>query len=272
MRFVEYVHIKANSSRVQVGDTVKKGDILCLSGDVGLCPQPHLHLQIVNSPGKHASTVPFHLHGIEDEGTGSHHAGEKKMMDEQRRNGRGEDQKKEEDDVGRMVGGKNDPPPPPVHAPSEDEAGKLKDIAFVPQAGNYYGGDGELWEAGDAEATLFVGMVTTEVINSVLQQNDGDDDDDDGKMPGWIGRFIAQLHGTEGNRRLYVEQTALLREAAEALSGMTLSENEEERRKGQDATSSPATGAIGEQDEETNKKKKARKRKKKKKKKGNKQK
>jgi len=41
--YVEFTHIEINSCVVQVGDAVKKGHLLCRSGSVGFCPEPHLH-------------------------------------------------------------------------------------------------------------------------------------------------------------------------------------------------------------------------------------
>jgi len=58
-RFVEYVHIKANSVLVHVGDVVKRGQHICSSGDVGFCPRPHLHIQMHNTDAKDAPTIPF---------------------------------------------------------------------------------------------------------------------------------------------------------------------------------------------------------------------
>jgi murein DD-endopeptidase MepM/ murein hydrolase activator NlpD len=45
-KFIEYVHIKQSSASVKVGDRVVTGQPLCLSGDVGFCPSPHLHIQV----------------------------------------------------------------------------------------------------------------------------------------------------------------------------------------------------------------------------------
>eukprot|EP01134_Creolimax_fragrantissima_P001402 CFRG1402T1 len=61
--FVEYVHIQKNSARVAVGDRVSAGDVICLSGSVGFCPSPHLHLQVHKSDDPGAETVMFALKG-----------------------------------------------------------------------------------------------------------------------------------------------------------------------------------------------------------------
>ena len=58
---VEYVHIAAKSARVKVGDRVRIGDVLCLSGSVGFCPTPHLHIQCHTSTAADAPTVPFEI-------------------------------------------------------------------------------------------------------------------------------------------------------------------------------------------------------------------
>jgi len=57
--FVEYVHIKMNSVVVKVGELVKKGQMICESGDVGFCPEPHLHMQMHLSDEKNAHTIKF---------------------------------------------------------------------------------------------------------------------------------------------------------------------------------------------------------------------
>lgn len=42
---VEYVHIRARSARVKIGEVVTKGQMLCESGDAGFCPTAHLHIE-----------------------------------------------------------------------------------------------------------------------------------------------------------------------------------------------------------------------------------
>lgn len=56
-----YVHIKANSMNLAIGDRVKRGEKICESGDVGFCPEPHLHIQMHTSQDKKAETVKFAL-------------------------------------------------------------------------------------------------------------------------------------------------------------------------------------------------------------------
>ncbi|KAG7369662.1 peptidase [Nitzschia inconspicua] len=53
--FVEYVHIQ--TSLVQKGDTVKKGQIIGYSGSVGFSPEPHLHFSAFRSSDPKAPTV-----------------------------------------------------------------------------------------------------------------------------------------------------------------------------------------------------------------------
>ncbi len=57
--YVEYVHVSPHKARVAVGDSVKRGDIIGDSGDIGFCPTPHLHLQVTTTREKNAVTVPF---------------------------------------------------------------------------------------------------------------------------------------------------------------------------------------------------------------------
>eukprot|EP00656_Telonema_subtile_P044355 TRINITY_DN50620_c0_g1_i1.p1 TRINITY_DN50620_c0_g1~~TRINITY_DN50620_c0_g1_i1.p1 ORF type:complete len:125 (-),score=5.41 TRINITY_DN50620_c0_g1_i1:63-437(-) len=43
---LEYLHIMPNSASVKVGDRVRAGQTLCLSGQVGFAPEPHVHLEL----------------------------------------------------------------------------------------------------------------------------------------------------------------------------------------------------------------------------------
>ena len=59
--FAEYVHIAAGSVVVAVGERVVAGQRLCDSGDVGFCPEAHLHFCVYASGDANAPTIPFAL-------------------------------------------------------------------------------------------------------------------------------------------------------------------------------------------------------------------
>lgn len=44
--FAKYVHIKQNSSKVKIGDSIKKGQVIAESGNVGFSTGPHLHFEV----------------------------------------------------------------------------------------------------------------------------------------------------------------------------------------------------------------------------------
>lgn len=51
-----YVHLTRNGAFVAVGDTVKKGDVIGLSGDTGSSSEPHLHFHVQQCLG--CATIP----------------------------------------------------------------------------------------------------------------------------------------------------------------------------------------------------------------------
>ena len=55
--YIEYVHVQENSFQVQVGDVVKRGQVICNSGASGFCPEPHLHFSAFRTADSTASTV-----------------------------------------------------------------------------------------------------------------------------------------------------------------------------------------------------------------------
>lgn len=62
--YTEYVHIQ--SSKVQEGDVVMRGDVIGYSGSVGFSPEPHLHFAVYKSDEADAVTVGFQFMGQED--------------------------------------------------------------------------------------------------------------------------------------------------------------------------------------------------------------
>jgi murein DD-endopeptidase MepM/ murein hydrolase activator NlpD len=51
-----YVHLTQNGAFVAIGDTVKKGDVIGLSGDTGSSSEPHLHFHVQQCLG--CPTIP----------------------------------------------------------------------------------------------------------------------------------------------------------------------------------------------------------------------
>jgi murein DD-endopeptidase MepM/ murein hydrolase activator NlpD len=49
-RNVLYAHLKRGSARVDVGDKVVSGQVIALVGDSGTTDEPHVHIQVQNSP------------------------------------------------------------------------------------------------------------------------------------------------------------------------------------------------------------------------------
>lgn len=61
--YAEYVHIHREGIAVAVGDKVRKGQVICLSGDAGFCPEPHLHIQLNRGREVSAPSVPITFRG-----------------------------------------------------------------------------------------------------------------------------------------------------------------------------------------------------------------
>ena len=57
--FVELSHFAPQSIRVKEGHWVEPGAILGLCGNSGFSPQPHIHLQVQETDGQQAATLPF---------------------------------------------------------------------------------------------------------------------------------------------------------------------------------------------------------------------
>lgn len=67
-----YVHIKQNGACVEVDQQVERGDVIALSGNVGISLLPHLHLSII--PYKNENEVPAFA-DIDQKGSGIPTAG-----------------------------------------------------------------------------------------------------------------------------------------------------------------------------------------------------
>ena len=60
---VEYVHIHHEGVAVSVGERVVRGQQLCLSGEAGFCPEPHLHFEVHLDESPQSPSVPVKFSG-----------------------------------------------------------------------------------------------------------------------------------------------------------------------------------------------------------------
>ncbi|MFM1920653.1 MAG: hypothetical protein RLZZ303_2287 [Candidatus Hydrogenedentota bacterium] len=60
-----YLHIKRNGSRVQVGDRVEQGQVICESGNVGNSMLPHLHFHVTNA--ERNATLPISFADVDSD-------------------------------------------------------------------------------------------------------------------------------------------------------------------------------------------------------------
>jgi len=129
---VEYVHVRAHSARVCAGERVRRGQVLCESGDAGFCPVPHLHIEAHASAGRAAPSIPLAFGG----GLAAH---------------------EDEDDAARegvaapaYAAAAPQPPPPPSTVAARH---------FVPTAGRWYEAHGEVAAPlGPARTALPIGI------------------------------------------------------------------------------------------------------------------
>ncbi len=57
--YVEISHLAQHSLKVKKGDYVEAGQIVALCGNSGYSPQPHIHIQVQESPYLGSKTIPF---------------------------------------------------------------------------------------------------------------------------------------------------------------------------------------------------------------------
>ncbi len=60
-----YVHLKGFSQKVKVGDSVRQGQVIALSGNTGYTTGPHLHFALQTNTGNGIKSIKFKLHGRE---------------------------------------------------------------------------------------------------------------------------------------------------------------------------------------------------------------
>ncbi len=58
-----YAHLQLESARVQVGEHVRAGQTIALSGDTGYTNGPHLHFAVLRNAGSEVVSVPFQFSG-----------------------------------------------------------------------------------------------------------------------------------------------------------------------------------------------------------------
>mmetsp|Transcript_43149 Transcript_43149/g.99424 ORF Transcript_43149/g.99424 Transcript_43149/m.99424 type:complete len:387 (+) Transcript_43149:72-1232(+) len=56
---VEFLHTLPGSSMVKVGERVHTGQALCLSGDIGFAPEPHVHIEVHRATDPEGPSVPI---------------------------------------------------------------------------------------------------------------------------------------------------------------------------------------------------------------------
>ena len=117
---VEYVHVRAHSARVRAGERVRRGQVLCESGDAGFCPVPHLHIEAHASPARAAPSIPLAFLAC-----GGGGAGDEGDADAAREGAA----------APACAAAASQPPPPPSTLPARH---------FVPTAGRWYNARGEV--------------------------------------------------------------------------------------------------------------------------------
>jgi len=60
--YAHYVHLQHNGALVQVGDSVRQGQVIGFSGSTGFSAFPHLHFEVTEGPRKAVRQVPVRFH------------------------------------------------------------------------------------------------------------------------------------------------------------------------------------------------------------------
>ena len=131
---IEYVHVRAHSARVGAGERVRRGQVLCESGDAGFCPVPHLHIEAHASPGRAAPSIPLAFGGGSEDDAA--HEGDAAHEAHAAREGVAA--------LAYTAAAPRPPPPPSTFAAHH----------FVPTAGRWYDARGEVAAPLPARTTL----------------------------------------------------------------------------------------------------------------------
>ena len=59
-----YAHLRTDSARVSVGQSVQVGEMIAESGNSGYSTAPHLHFAVQRNDGKRLVAIPFHFNGV----------------------------------------------------------------------------------------------------------------------------------------------------------------------------------------------------------------
>ena len=65
-----YAHLRTDSARVSVGQSVQMGEMIAESGNSGYSTAPHLHFAVQRNDGQRLLAIPFHIRGqVPDQGS-----------------------------------------------------------------------------------------------------------------------------------------------------------------------------------------------------------
>ena len=65
-----YAHLRTDSARISVGQSVQAGEVIAESGNSGYSTAPHLHFAVQRNDGQRLLAIPFHIRGqVPDQGS-----------------------------------------------------------------------------------------------------------------------------------------------------------------------------------------------------------